>query len=34
MMLDLDAELKKAGGAALIFPGHGEYYAAAELLDQ
>jgi len=33
MMLDLDAELRKRGGAAFIFPGHGEYYAAAELLD-
>lgn len=34
MMLDLDAELKKKGGTAFIFPGHGEYYAAAKLLDQ
>ena len=31
MMLELDAELKKRGRAALIFPGHGEYYGAAEL---
>ncbi len=34
VMLDSDAELKKRGGAAFIFPGHGEYYAAAELFDQ
>jgi len=33
LILDLDAELKKRGGAAHIFSGHGEYYAAAELLE-
>ncbi len=30
MMLSLDEELKKTGGA-IIFPGHGDYYPASEL---
>ena len=34
LMLAVDADLKKNGGAALILPGHGEYYAAAELSEQ
>lgn len=34
MMLDVDSELKQKGSGALIFPGHGAYYRAVELLDQ
>jgi len=33
MMIDMDAELKKKGRGAFIFPGHGAYYGADELLD-
>jgi hypothetical protein len=31
LVLSLDGELRKKGGEALIFPGHGEYYLAREL---
>ena len=34
IMLNLDGELKKRGGSALIFPGHGDYYPAEELKEK
>ncbi len=32
MIIRFDKELKKTGGGAMIFPGHGDYYPASELI--
>lgn len=34
IMLNVDGELKKRGGSAMIFPGHGDYYPAGELKEK
>ena len=34
LMLELDGDLVRSGASALIFPGHGDYYPAANLRDE